>query len=62
MGAPLDLTIDLDGSTSTACGDESDVRYLSDLGRVSSYSTDGGELRLYFADETGAMRFTPQGS
>ncbi len=28
------------------------------LGRVSSYATDGGELKLFFADDAGGMRFT----
>jgi heat shock protein HslJ len=63
VGIPLDLTIDLAAQTLAACGDPSlDRVYLENLSRISSYSTDGGELRLFFADDVGAMQFTRQAS
>jgi heat shock protein HslJ len=63
VSVPLDLTIDVASSEMAACGDQSlDGRYLDDLSRVSSYSIGAGELRLYFADEAGAMHFTSKGS
>jgi heat shock protein HslJ len=59
VGVPLDLAIDLDSSTLAACGDSSlDRVYLESLGRISSYSTGSGELKLFFADDAGAMQFT----
>jgi heat shock protein HslJ len=63
VGLPLDLTIDLAAPTLAACGDPSlDRVYLENLSRISSYSTDGGALRLFFADDVGAMRFRSQAS
>jgi heat shock protein HslJ len=63
VGVPLDLTIDVPSADLAACGDPSlDGTYFEDLGRVSSYSTDGGGLRLYFDDEAGAMQFRSAGS
>jgi heat shock protein HslJ len=63
VGVPLDLTIDLATPTRDACGDLSlDSVYLEYLSQISSYSTDGGELRLFFADDVGAMQFRVQGS
>ena len=63
VGIPLDLRIDVATPEQAACGDQSlDGVYLENLGRVSSYSTGGGVLSLYFADETGAMQFRSTGS
>ena len=63
VGIPLDLTIDVATPELAACGDQSlDAAYLENLGQVSSYSTDGGVLSLYFADEAGAMQFKSMGS
>jgi hypothetical protein len=60
VGVPLDLDIDLAPPALADCGGQSvGVAYLEDLGRVSSYATDGGELKLFFADDAGGMRFTP---
>jgi heat shock protein HslJ len=59
IGVPLDLTINLTASTLAVCGDRSlDRTYLEDLARISSYSTESGELRLHIADDDGAMRFS----
>jgi heat shock protein HslJ len=59
VGVPLDLTINLATSQLPACGDQSlDGVYLDNLGRISSYSTDRGELRLFSADDAGAMQFS----
>ena len=58
VGIPLDLTIDLAPAGSTDCGNTSlGDEFLDQLNRVSSYSTSGGELKLFFADQTGGMRF-----
>ena len=63
VGVPLDLTIDVATPDLAACGDQSlDGAYLEDLSRVTSYSTGGGVLSLYFADEAGSMQFTTNGS
>jgi hypothetical protein len=63
VGVPLDLTIVLDTPDRATCGDLSlDSVYLQYLSQISSYSTDGGELRLFFADDVGAMQFKVQGS
>ena len=63
VGVPLDLTIDVASPEQAACGDQSlDAEFLGNLSRVSSYSTDGGVLSLYFADEAGAMQFMSTGS
>ncbi len=58
VGVPLDLTIDLASSPVADCGDSSlDRVYLDYLSRISTYSTGGGELILFFADDVEAMRF-----
>jgi heat shock protein HslJ len=63
VGVPLDLTIALATLSDAACGAASlDRLYLEHLGRVATYSTDHGELKLFFADEVGEMRFTNLGS
>lgn len=63
VGVPLDLTINLDSPTLAACGDSSlDRVYLEYLGRISTYSTGNGELKLFFADDAGAMQFTSLGN
>ena len=63
VGIPLDLTINLAATTMASCGDPSlDGMYLEFLSRISSYSTDNGELRLFFADDVGAMQFRSQAS
>lgn len=63
VGVPLDLTIDLATTTMAACGDPSlDAIFLESLGRVVSYSTGGGELKLDLADDAGAMQFKTAGS
>lgn len=63
VGVPLDLTIDVATPELAACGDQSlDSVYLENLSRVTSYSTGGGVLSLYFADEAGAMQFRSNGS
>lgn len=63
VGVPLDLTINLATTTMAACGDASlDGMYLEFLGRVASYSTGGGELKLDLADDAGAMQFKTPGS
>jgi hypothetical protein len=60
VGIPLDVTIDL--PTTPSCGDALTSSFLEDLDRVDTYSTGGGELKLYFPDETGAMQFRASGS
>ena len=63
VGVPLDLTINLATTTMASCGDLSlDGMYLEFLSRISSYSTDTGELRLFFADDVEAMKFRSQAS
>ena len=63
VGVPLDLTINLATPTPGACGDLSlDSVFLEYLGRISSYSTGSGELKLFFADDVGAMPFRSQAS
>lgn len=58
VGVPLDLTINLATTTMASCGDLSlDGMYLELLGRISTYSTNSGELRLFFADDVEAMQF-----
>jgi heat shock protein HslJ len=62
VGVPLDLTIAL-APTDATCGEASlDRVFLENLGRVATYSTGSGELKLFFADEVGEMRFTDPGS
>lgn len=49
------------GSTKMACEVPlmtQEHRYLEELGRVSGYSTDGGELRLFYDGGKGVLRFT----
>ena len=59
ISLPLGLTIDVTAASLAECGDSSlDAVYLGSLDRISSYSTDGGELRLFFGDDVEAMRFT----
>jgi heat shock protein HslJ len=63
VGIPLDLTIDVATRELAECGDQSqDDLFLENLSRVSSYSTGGGMLSLYFADEAVAMQFAVKGS
>jgi hypothetical protein len=63
VSVPLDLTIELATPASGACGAASlDSVYLEYLSLISSYSTDDGELRLFFADDVDAMQFKISGS
>jgi heat shock protein HslJ len=63
VGIPLDLTINLANTSMASCGDLSlDRVYLEYLGRISNYSTGTGELKLFFADDVGAMQFRSQAS
>ena len=58
---PLDLTIDVATPSRDACDAASlDRVYIESLGRVTSYSTDAGVLRL-FIDDGDAMQFEKQG-
>jgi hypothetical protein len=61
VGVPLDLTINVADPALADCGGASlAVDFLEDLGRISSYSTGGGELNLFFAEDAAGMRFTLQ--
>jgi heat shock protein HslJ len=63
VGIPVDLTINLATASMASCGDLSlDRVYLEYLGRTSSYSTDSGGLKLFFATDVGAMQFRSQAS
>jgi heat shock protein HslJ len=62
VGVPLDLTITVAAPAQDTCESSLDRVYLESLRRISSFSTDNGELRLYFADNAGAMQFTSLGS
>ena len=49
------------GSTKMACQDPvmtQEYGYLEELSRVSSYSMEGRELRLYYNEGRGVLRFT----
>jgi heat shock protein HslJ len=63
VGVPLDLTIELATSSRAVCGELSlESVFVEYLSRISSYSTGGSELRLFFADDVGAMQFRVQDS
>jgi heat shock protein HslJ len=62
VGVPLNLTIALAPSNAACGGASLDRVFLENLGRVATYSTDHGELKLFFADKGGEMRFTNPGS
>jgi heat shock protein HslJ len=63
VAVPLDLAIVVATPTRAACGGGSlDSVYLDYLSRIASFSTGGGELRLFFADDVGAMEFKISGS
>lgn len=62
IGIPLDLKVAVSTSNVSACGDASAGQvFLDQLARVETYSTDGGELKLFYADDLGGMRFAPRG-
>jgi hypothetical protein len=54
---PLDVTIDLAASLPRCADAALTDLFAESLDKVSSYSTDGGRLRLFFVDEVGAMQF-----
>jgi heat shock protein HslJ len=59
IGVPLDLAIDVTAASLADCGESSlDAVYLATLERITTYSTEGGELRLFLEEDVEAMRFT----
>lgn len=57
VSIPLDLTVEVTTSIPDCAAAPLTGQFIEFLGQVGSYSTDGGQLKLFFGNQTGAMQF-----